>query len=346
MTWSTQRKTALIFGGLATSNGAPQNTMYFYDPTAENSIAPTSDDGDRPTARSDHCMVEAYNGTKMILFGGFATGQYLDDIYILDVKSLKWTKGTPAGPTLARRRASCAVTNDLFVAWGGAVADPMSKIMTAVRQNITIVYNLKTNQWQDTYSPDPYVPPLIPAVTTPSHSGTGTRGGSNPTGTSAGAESGVMSGNNSSIGWIIGGAVGGLVAIGIAAALLFTFRRRRRQAIKNSIYPNVVNSPHVDPGAFPTSDIAGQQATKNDFYPTVVKGSPYTNPDALPNTNVTGRQATKDSIYHTTVKGSPHTDPSAFPNTNVTGQQATEDNLYHNVVRGSPHTDPNASPTV
>ncbi|KAK3839940.1 MAG: hypothetical protein J3R72DRAFT_476127 [Linnemannia gamsii] len=357
VSWSTLKKTALIFGGIrsntsgvfAVPNPAPnaaQNIMYFYNPSVKDVILAASDTGDRPTARYDHCMVEAYNGAKMILFGGFVNGQYLDDIYILDVASLKWTKGTPGGPTVARRLASCAVTNDLFVVWGGAITDPQTMAMTAVSQNVTIVYNLKTNQWQDTYSPDPYVPPLIPAVTTPPQSGAGTGGGPNPTGTSTGAESGVMSGNNSSIGWIIGGAVGGLAVVGIVVALLFIFRRRRQQAIKNSIYPNVVkDTPHVDPGAFPTSDIAGRQATKDDFYPTVVKGSPHTDPSAFPNANVTGRQATEDNFYRNVVRGSPHTDPGTSPTMYGRGRQVTRDDLYHNIVNVSPHTDPNAHPT-
>ncbi|KAG0355972.1 hypothetical protein BGX24_006510, partial [Mortierella sp. AD032] len=150
----------------------------------------------------------------MILFGGVENDSYLDDIYILDIESLQWTKGTPGGPAVARKRASCAVTNDLFVAWGGASVFPGPGVLP-VSQNITIVYNLKTNQWQDTYSPDPYVPLTPPpAITSPSNSGAGTGSGSNPTDTSAGADSGTTSGTEFSIRLIIGGAVGGLAVIG------------------------------------------------------------------------------------------------------------------------------------
>ncbi|KAG0378374.1 hypothetical protein BGX24_003987 [Mortierella sp. AD032] len=346
-TWSTLKKCAFIFGGYTTdSTGAliVQKTMFTFTPgtgtPTEKSLSTASDSGDGPTARYDHCMVEAYNGTKMILFGGYDTSDtYYDDIYILDVASLKWSKGTPGGPTVARRRASCAVTNDLFVAWSGGIKDPVTSFMMAVSQNITIVYNLKTNQWQDTYSPDPYVPPP-PTVTTPSKSGTGTGRGSNPTGTGTDTGSETTSGSSSRIGWIIGGVVGGLAVIGIVVALLFICCRRRRQANKDK------GSPHVDLQVFTSSDIAGRAATNDNFYPNVVKGSSYTDPDALPNTKVTGRQTSKDNRYRNIVKDLQHTDPDIPPTMDATGRQANEDNFYHTVVKGSPHTDPGAFPNT
>ncbi|KAG0358251.1 Leucine-zipper-like transcriptional regulator 1, partial [Mortierella sp. AD032] len=217
-TWNSLKKTAFIFGGrgyLGDRGLRGLKVLYLYDPTSVGNITAASVTGDRPTGRYDHCMVEAYNGTKMILFGGYEGGSHLNDIYILDVESMKWTKGTPAGPTVARGGASCAVTNDLFVAWGGATKSSATQMLTTVIRNVTIIYNLKTNQWQDTYSPDPYVPPppLSPAVTIPPNSGTKTGSGSDPTGTGAAVNSGATSGSNSSFGWIIGGAVGGGLAV-------------------------------------------------------------------------------------------------------------------------------------
>lgn len=68
--------------------------------------------------------------------------------------------------------------------------------MNTVINNITIVYNLKTNQWQPSYSPLPYVVPSPPTATT-----SGTRAGARngggaglkPTGT--GALTDAMSGD-------------------------------------------------------------------------------------------------------------------------------------------------------
>ncbi|KAK3839953.1 MAG: hypothetical protein J3R72DRAFT_476137 [Linnemannia gamsii] len=237
-TWSTVMKVALIVGGFTSTIGTPiaQNTMYTYNP-----ILPIGDllqavkvFGTIPTARYDHCMVEAYNGTKMILFGGYGAGKYLDDIYILEIATMKWTKGTSGGPTVARRRASCAVTNDLFVAWGGAVEDPAVSSMTAVGQNITIVYNLITNQWQDTYSPDPYVPPPPPTVTTPPKSGTGGGGGGGAGGavpTGADGEPLKTSMPTTTIIGIAGGVAAFVLVVAIGFAIFCCRRRRQRSEV-------------------------------------------------------------------------------------------------------------------
>ncbi|KAF9112421.1 hypothetical protein BGW39_004047, partial [Mortierella sp. 14UC] len=292
MTWSSLRKVAFVYGGY-TGNGqgganVAQKPIYMYIPSAPLADSPSTapDSADIPSARYDHCMVEAYNGTKMILFSGFdQSGHFLDDIYIFDVSSAKWTKGTPGGPTVARRRASCAVTNDYFVVWGGAVPGSAPSTMTAVSQNVTLVYNLVTNQWVDDYSPDPYVPPPPPpnvTVTNPSSgAGTGTGSGTNPTGTGTGSSTG--SNGNSSLGWIIGGAVGGSAVVGIVVGLVI-FRRRRQfskggkaTVVKGDFYyNNHKRAPHTDPEASPTSDAVGSAAPLQDpsFRPSTVESGP------------------------------------------------------------------------
>ncbi|KAH7052860.1 hypothetical protein BKA57DRAFT_456602 [Linnemannia elongata] len=187
--WSTMRKAAFVFGGYtldSSTSSVAQRTLFIYQPnvSAGNStptLRNAPDSGAIPSARYGHCMVEAYNGTKMILFGGFdQVGRALGDIYILDVATLKWTRGTDGGTTAARAYTACAVTNDLFVAWGGAMPDPQTQFASAVSQNITIVYNLKTLQWQTTYHPEPYTPPPLVTATptampTPTNTGAGGR---------------------------------------------------------------------------------------------------------------------------------------------------------------------------
>lgn len=191
--WSTMRKAAFVFGGytLDSSNSSvAQRTLFVYQPNVSvGNSTPTlrnaPDSGAIPSARYGHCMVEAYNGTKMILFGGFdQVGNALGDIFILDVATLKWTRGTDGSATAARAFTACAVTNDLFIAWGGVVPDPQTKIASAVSQNITIVYNLKTLQWQTRYHPEPYTsPPLVTATptATPTPASIGTGGRLSPT---------------------------------------------------------------------------------------------------------------------------------------------------------------------
>ncbi|KAF9927648.1 hypothetical protein FBU30_002987, partial [Linnemannia zychae] len=94
---------------------------------------------------SEHCMVPAYGGTKMIVFGGWdglslnseyaMTPFYSSTLYVLDIKSMSWSI-LSKGSVLGRRSMACTVVGDNFVAWGG--------------MNL-IVLTLKTNQWTDTY---------------------------------------------------------------------------------------------------------------------------------------------------------------------------------------------------
>ncbi|KAG0295819.1 hypothetical protein BGZ96_010937 [Linnemannia gamsii] len=222
--WSKMRKAAFVFGGYTFDSylsTVAQRTLflYQYNVSAGNS-APTfrnvPDSGAVPSARYGHCMVEAYNGTKMILFGGFDQfGRELGDIYVLDVATLGWTRGTDGGATAARAHTACAITNDLFVAWGGVVTDPQTRFASAVSENITIVYNLKTLQWQSTYHPEPYAPPPLviatPTATMPA-----------PTSTTAG---GRLSAITITLISLAGGILLGLLVI----ACVFGFRRCRRR---------------------------------------------------------------------------------------------------------------------
>lgn len=63
----------------------------------------------------------AYNGTKMVVFGGQDVSTYvlLSSIYLLDLKTLVWTRGADADPSQGRRGMACAVAGDNFIAWGG-----------------------------------------------------------------------------------------------------------------------------------------------------------------------------------------------------------------------------------
>ncbi|KAF9340903.1 hypothetical protein BGX26_008829, partial [Mortierella sp. AD094] len=66
-----------------------------------------------------HCMVEAYNGSKILLFGGTTiNGPSVGSIYILDVNSMSWTKGPDADSSQNREQMACTVAGDNFVAWG------------------------------------------------------------------------------------------------------------------------------------------------------------------------------------------------------------------------------------
>ncbi|KAF9912736.1 hypothetical protein EC991_009472 [Linnemannia zychae] len=253
--WTNARKTMLIHGGIRAN--VVQDLMFEFIPSNDVPvIQPVLYSGDAPTARQGHCMVSAYGGTKMIVFGGIgASNTALGDIYILDTSNLKWSRGTDGGVSVARAYTACAISNDMFVAWGGC-----DGAKTTVTSNVTVVYNLKTNQWVSSYSPFPYVGPTGSGAATPS--GTGPENESNPAATNIGAGSD----GNSNSGGIIGGVVGGLAVISILVGL-FIFHRRRQAnqantstaisepvtAGKDKAY-HYSNSPHTDPDAPPTSD--------------------------------------------------------------------------------------------
>lgn len=62
----------------------------------------------------------AYNGTKMILFGGLTSGgSAVGNLYILDVQSLTWNLTATAPSSQSRYGMACSVSGDNFIIWGG-----------------------------------------------------------------------------------------------------------------------------------------------------------------------------------------------------------------------------------
>ncbi|KAG0327623.1 hypothetical protein BG000_000876 [Podila horticola] len=188
----------LVSYSVAWSNQANQmlGRLYSWSPTGSGwTIPPTT--GDIPTPRRSHCMVSADNGNKMILFGGLTeqSNSVLSDVYVYDVASYTWTKGTDAGPSSARAEMACAVNNDLLVVWGGG------GVNTVLTSAITVVYNWKQDKWQTSYSP----------IESPS-SGNGGSGGGD-------------AGGKSNTGAIIGGAIGGVVVIALIG--FFVYRKKK-----------------------------------------------------------------------------------------------------------------------
>ncbi|KAF9934261.1 hypothetical protein FBU30_002679 [Linnemannia zychae] len=224
--WTIARKSMLIHGGVK-ANVLQAGLYEFLPSNTAPLIQPVVSSGDIPTARQGHCMVSAYGGTKMIVFGGIGTSNAaLSDIYILDSMTLKWTKGTDGGATVARAYTACAVTNDMFVAWGGCDGS-----LTTLTNNIMVIYNLKTNQWTSSFSPLPYTGPLTPTGTVPpTASGSGKI---NPT-SDSNSQTSENASSGSNLGAIVGGVVGGLVFIGLIVGLVI-FRRRQQAKANNAL---------------------------------------------------------------------------------------------------------------
>jgi N-acetylneuraminic acid mutarotase len=59
-------------------------------------------------------------GSKMVIFGGFVSGQRVNDIWILDLDTFKWTEVNATG-TMPEPRAghSCVFYQDALYVFGG-----------------------------------------------------------------------------------------------------------------------------------------------------------------------------------------------------------------------------------
>ncbi|KAF9105630.1 hypothetical protein BGX29_011835 [Mortierella sp. GBA35] len=156
--WSSLRKSILVYGGYSYNPRVVQHNLYEFLPSNP-AYDLKIEAGERPQARYGHCLVEAYNGTKMVLFGGTNQADTtLGEIYILDVATLTWTVGKTGGATVSRMYSSCAVTNDMFVAYGGVTVDPATKAYSLVKEPM-VIYNLRTGEWQTTFDPSKWAEP-------------------------------------------------------------------------------------------------------------------------------------------------------------------------------------------
>ncbi|OAQ35222.1 hypothetical protein K457DRAFT_121200 [Linnemannia elongata AG-77] len=164
--WSTLKGSAFIYGG---ADYADQSLFEFFpgNPKDITSVK-RAIFGDIPAGRFGHCMVEAYGGAQIYVFGGNTKHGTTSDIYRIDAHTMRWTR-LGAGPTYtARAFAACAVTNDMFVAWGGATWDPINKRYTVVTKPI-VVYNMRTGEWPSTFDPTLAANSTPPTGIPPSH---------------------------------------------------------------------------------------------------------------------------------------------------------------------------------
>ncbi|KAG0276359.1 hypothetical protein BGZ96_003340 [Linnemannia gamsii] len=142
--WSQLRKTFIYYGG----NSATVNPFFEFSPSAGKWTAMPST-GSIPPFQIRSCMVPAYNGTKMILFGGNTeTTQSVDSLFILDVPSMSWTKAPNSLD--ARSDMGCSVSGDNFIVWGGYKRNPESAFVPSSPS--PIIYNLNLGQWTTTFT--------------------------------------------------------------------------------------------------------------------------------------------------------------------------------------------------
>ncbi|KAF9920384.1 hypothetical protein FBU30_009793 [Linnemannia zychae] len=221
--WSEVRKSYLLWGG----NGPPA-TSYFYEfrPENGNPWVTLNTTGTVPRQLSQSCMVSAYNGTIMLLFGGHSTDltYFSKSLYILDIKSMTWSQVPDRQNADSRSAMACSVSGDNFIAWGGFNGVTGGLKVTA--PGAPIIYNLFTKSWTTSYVPGNHFgsPTTMPTV-----SKTATSIGEQPTGSTPETTVPKSGGNN---GGIIGGAVGGVLLLVMIFIGIFIVRRRRQRQQK------------------------------------------------------------------------------------------------------------------
>ncbi|KAG0285517.1 hypothetical protein BGZ96_010256 [Linnemannia gamsii] len=206
--WSDYRNRMLVYGGRyevpgsgPTAPSPPTSVLtdqfVEYNPTLQ-TWAHVETKGKSPGNRTRHCMVPAYGGRKMVVFGG-STGSNADivpqgDIYVLDLSSMTWSQGISASSTNFRAAMACSVAGNNFLAWGGT--------NSLITLNSTIVYNFRINQWTDRFSLD--------------------------------ASSSGASSDTSIMGDIIGGSAAAVLFISILIGYVI-YRRRKQRSLQNQV---------------------------------------------------------------------------------------------------------------
>ncbi|KAF9310276.1 hypothetical protein BG006_004869, partial [Podila minutissima] len=146
--WSTYLKQLVMFGGLLGNDTF--NSLHTYDSASGWAAITPINAG--PSPRAYHCAMVANNGKKMVVFGGqtLPSNTILGDIYVLDLETWVWSAGTPLNSGLNRSATACGASGDYFVSWGGD--------RDAVASNITLLFDIKTMSWTDSFVPPPSPP--------------------------------------------------------------------------------------------------------------------------------------------------------------------------------------------
>ncbi|KAF9916893.1 hypothetical protein BX616_002506 [Lobosporangium transversale] len=224
--WSNVRGEFILTGGFAPG-------IFAYSP--KNGWSALNVSGSIPSHRHSQCLVPAYGGKKLIMFGGHssAMGLTLNDLHILDVASLTWTAAPSIDALNRRQESACAVSGDYLIVWGGRNTGTVEDFMAS---KTPLIFNMKTNKWTSTY-----IAPRSSTTTTSSATTTGTSPPSNsPTET-------VGSSGGSSVP-VIAGAVAGVLVVLIAFLGILWYRRRAAASKNQDSYTSTVGKPPGDSG--------------------------------------------------------------------------------------------------
>ncbi|KAF9152040.1 hypothetical protein BG015_005866 [Linnemannia schmuckeri] len=261
--WSNLRRSFLLFGGLT----SPESSYFYeYTPTAANPWNALNTTGIVPPMLAGSCMVSAHSGTKMLLFGGMHNGNYSDNLYILDVATMKWSLGAKYQP---RSGAACSVSGDYFIVWGGTASDNVGNPILV--PETPGIYNINATQWTTTFIAK--VRPTPTPTPTPTPKPTTTTARPTKTG-SSGVESPVTeaSPSDSNKAAIIGGSVGGGLFLILMVLGGLCFWRRRRNSTQQQQAKEMQEEPAAKKFQF---RIVQQPETESALEPTFYPSRPF-----------------------------------------------------------------------
>ncbi|KAK3841806.1 MAG: hypothetical protein J3R72DRAFT_524111 [Linnemannia gamsii] len=151
---------------------------------------------------SSNAKLHAYNGSKILLFGGDAgDAPPYGTVSILDVKSMTWSDGEAT--TDARASMACSVSGDNFIVWGGY------RNSTEAPPSTPLIYNIRTNRWTTQFVRN------ADTTTTVSDPGATNPGGGGD--------------DDGGDGAAIGGGIAGAVVVVVIIVYLFVRRRRQQK---------------------------------------------------------------------------------------------------------------------
>ncbi|KAF9309084.1 hypothetical protein BG003_010230 [Podila horticola] len=176
VTWSTYLKKFVVIGG---HQGNTLSTIIYTFEPATFDLGP----------RTFHCAAAAASGTRIVVVGGFTdviTNPVTSDLAILDLTTNSWVPGQAiSSANYGRAGPACGVSDDMVVIWGG------ERNTGVVSTNVTLVYNMKTNQWTSSFAPSTSsASPPTPSGSNNFESGSGSGSGPGSSGGDGSSNSG------------------------------------------------------------------------------------------------------------------------------------------------------------
>ncbi|KAF8977074.1 hypothetical protein BGZ46_007688 [Entomortierella lignicola] len=266
--WSAQYSSLYIL-----SSGGTTSNFYTYTSALGWKDMTSIQNGYVPSPRTSTCLVSAFGGSKLILFGGVDPSRTtsLNDIYTLDISTMTWARGPDVDQVNGRAFASCAFSKGSFIVWGGTSAVNGNAV---VPQNDVLVFDTTTGNWTSVYSPSP--------SSSSSSSSSSSTPSNSPSSENNSSSSSGSSGSHTIV--IVCVVVVILVVLLAIAAVLF-YRRRSRNAKASGDYNNNNNSNSYNGGeksmAFPDEESYCSSYTGSNPQQ-ITSPKPASNPKQIP----------------------------------------------------------------